>query len=122
MVPPIVSSTTLMVELSEEEIRTRALAWFSQVPHRVKSNNPGHLVVETGSELRLRVWGGWHIASTSLPARTEVAIELQPRAHNAVTITSTTRTVGIKTGIKGKYKARFDEIVNGVASSLTTEG
>ena len=112
---------TLKVGLPEEEIRARTLAWFSRAPHRVKSNNPGHVVIESGSELKLRVWGGLHIASTSLPARTEVVIELQS-ANPTVTITSTTRTVGVKTGIKGKYKAHFDEIVSGVASALTNEG
>src|SRR5438309_10643601 len=120
--PPIVSSMTLKVGLPEEEIRARTLAWFSEASHRVKSNNPGHVVIETGSELKLRVWGGLHIASTSLPARTEVVIELQSGAKSTVTITSTTRTVGVKTGIKGKYKARFDEIVSGLASALTREG
>ena len=120
--PPIMSSTTLKVDLPEEEIRARTLAWFSQAPHRVKSNNPGHVVIESGSELKLRVWGGLHIASTSLPARTEVVIALHPAAETTVTITSTTRTVGVKTGIKGKYKARFDEIVSGLASDLTRDG
>jgi hypothetical protein len=86
----------------------------------VKSSDEGHLVIDSGSEIKLRVWGGWHIASTSLPARTEVVIGLQPSELTTVTITATTRTVGVKSGIKGKYKARFDDIVSGIAATLVT--
>jgi hypothetical protein len=119
-VPPITSSTTLDIGLAEDEIRARTLAWFSNTVHRVKVDTPGRFSIDTGSELKLRLWGGLLIAPTSLPTRTEVTIRRRPGEQSEVTITSATRTVGIKTGMKARYKARFDEIVSGVAAALTS--
>ena len=120
-VPPIVLSRTVDVRLDDQQLRERVLEWFASAPHKVAEDDAGRIVIETGSELKMRLLGGFFIASSSLPTRTEITTE-RANANIQVTIAAATRSFGLKTGMRGRYEGRLSEIVSGVASALMAEG
>jgi hypothetical protein len=71
--------------------------------------------------MKMRLLGGFFIAPSSLPIRTEIRTD-QTNASTVVTIVAATRSFGLKTGMRARYEARLSEIVNGVASVVAREG
>ncbi len=111
---PITATATFTTTIDAGQVRDRVLAWFAHLTHRVEQDEPGRLVVHTGSQTKMRLLGGAFIAASSLPTRTEVSW-----SDSQVTVTATDAVgLGVKTGMKGKYQAWAGEIVDGVRASL----
>ncbi len=119
--PPIELSRTIDVRRDDQQVRDRVLAWFAGAPHNVTQDDAGRIVVETGSELKMRLLGGFFIAPSSLPTRTAITTE-RANVNAHVTIAAGTRSFGLKAGMRARYEERLSEIVGGIAAALMADG
>jgi hypothetical protein len=111
---PITNTARFQTGLGSDDVRERTIAWFAHLTHRVDVDEPGRLVVSSGSQAKMRLLGGAFIARSSLPTRTEIAW-----VGGDVTVTAQDAVgFGVKTGMKGKYEEWCAEIVAGVRAAL----
>lgn len=96
----------------------RCRAWLAQhASARVVTHEPGHLVVASGSQVKLRLIGGAFIAPSSLPVRT-VVDATATASGSELTVTATDAIgFGLKTGMKKKYERWLGEIVSGLRAA-----
>jgi hypothetical protein len=115
----ITKTEVLSVSFDCAQVREHVLAWFAAIPHTVVTDTPNRLEVKSGSQAKMRLLGGWFIAGSSLPTRTEVAMKPTHASTEVIVTAAEAAGIGFMWGMEGKYAQRAAEIVTGIRSALT---
>jgi hypothetical protein len=111
-------SATFVTSDPPAEAVERCRAWLAQrASAEVVIQEPEHLEVASGSQIKLRLIGGAFVAPSSLPVRT--VVDARPTATGSeLTVTATDSVgFGLKTGMKKKYERWLEEIVSGLRAA-----
>ncbi|MGZ4691686.1 MAG: hypothetical protein ACXVKA_02695 [Acidimicrobiia bacterium] len=114
---PIGHTASYTTGLTPEQVRERTLGWFARVSYKLTVDAPDRLVIETGSQAKMRLLGGAFIAASSLPARTIVTMAPSAAGTDVTLSADDAVGFGLKTGMKGKYEKWLAEIVAGVQAA-----
>jgi hypothetical protein len=117
-VAPITRTATFVTSDPPAEALERCRAWLVQhASAEVVARSDARLEARSGSQVKLRVLGGAFIAPSSLPVRVVVDAAATPRGSELTVTAADAIGFGLKTGMKGKYTGRLDEIVSGLRAA-----
>ncbi len=113
----ITTSRQVIIEGSADEARQRVRSALSAKGGKVTDDADG-LSAKFGSQLLLRLVGGWFIPAGKFPMKA-LASFVPAGSGTAVTIeVADAMGVGMKAGIKGKYGRGVTELADQLAASL----
>jgi hypothetical protein len=117
--PPITATATFASAKDPKEALGLCKAWLAdRVSTRVVAESPSNLEVRTGSQAKMRLLGGAFIAPTSLPVRVTVTAAPTSTGSDLTITASDAVGLGVKTGMKARYRTWLDEIVTGLREAV----
>src|SRR5437016_4062849 len=104
IMPPLVETEVFLVDRGPEEVRAAILSKLTSMSARVGTVSDAYIEAKTGSQVAMRLKGGWIAKPIELPMRT--AIALQPGDRGTQVQVTVTEAVGFgfKFGMKNKYR------------------
>jgi hypothetical protein len=114
----ITTSRQLTIAAPPDQARQRVQAALSAQGGKVADDGAG-LSAKFGSQLLLRLVGGWFIPAGKFPMKATATFS-PAGAGTSVTIdVADAMGVGVKAGIKGKYERGVTQLADQLAASLT---